>query len=981
MNKTGTHSFFKATLLAGLLAAGLNAQAAGLGKLVVYSAIGQPLNAEVAISASAEELNSLTAKLASHEAFRDANIDFMPALTGLRFTVVKQAGTPLLKLTSDRPLNEPFLHFLVELNWTSGRMVREYTFLLDPPEMLKLNKPAAVVAPVVSTVSPVRPEPVVTTKPVPAISSPAASAPAVLPKTAPAAGEYQVKQGDTLGKIARETKLDSVTLEQMLVALFNSNRDAFVGDNMNRLRAGKILRVPDAGEISALDKQEARKVVINQAVEFNAYKRRLAEAAGMAPAAPAVAAKESSGKITAKVEDKAPAAPAGDKLQVSRSETAKGAKAGDVTKNLQEDLIAREKALREANSRIADLEKNLENLKKLVELKSQPGTQMQQQAQAAAVPKPAAEAKKPAEEKKPEPQVAAPAPAAPVQEPVKPAAEPAPAKPEEAAALKPAEPTPPPAPVDPKPAEPPKKPAPPPPPPPPEPSFVEENPEIVFGSGGLLALLLGYLGFSAWRKKKAKGESQAAMGAGADVAEPVKSGAVFGAASESVDSGDVSIQGDFSETGILTTEENVDPVAEADVLMAYGRDGQAEEILLEGLKADPAREAIHIKLLELYANRKSSSQFEDIARQLHGLSGGNGPEWDKAVAMARGMGIGGELFGAETTSSEPAPVEVVVQSAAAEDHAATQIIGAVEVAPDVAAAEETADSLEFDLDLGTTSGPAMAAAAEQAAAAPAEEALGLDFDFDLGSTEPVTASAPEVQTESVAEEPVEAVAIVAEEASGNSIDFALDMGEPVADEQAESAPVELPAVDTSSDIDFDIDLGSPDVESVDALPAQAVEPAVEAAPVGNEISFDLDLGEDAPSVDVPAVEMPVALDLSSIDLDLDTPADVAATHEEADVAEIALPDVEMSAEAVSPVLETDFDLALDVGEAEPLSAAGQPEAAEPDNPEVATKLELAQAYEEMGDIEGARELLNEVMSEGSPTQQAAAKARLDLLAG
>jgi pilus assembly protein FimV len=1045
---------FKASLLAATLASALGAQAAGLGKLTVYSAIGQPLNAEVSLMATPEELPSLAAKLGSHDAFKEAGIELMPALAGLRFNVVKLPNNQaVLKLTTERPLNEAFLHFLVELNWTSGRMVREYTFLLDPPEMLQAAKPASVVSPVAPLATPAAQvlsvSAQVAPQPVPAQAGSAAAKPRPV-AAAPAAGEQvQVKAGDTLSKIARESKPESVSLDQMLVALFNSNRDAFDGNNMNRLRAGKILRIPDAAEAVQVDAGEARKLVVGQAADFNAYRRRLAAATQAAPAAEAAPQQQVAGKIKPQIEEKAPPAPAKDKLEVSRTEAVKTAKAGKGS--LEEDLIARDKALREAADRIADLEKNLENLKKLVELKSQPGAQAQQQAQAVAP--------KPTEAKQPEP--VAPKPAV---EPAK-APEPAEGKPEAPApvvAEKPAEqPAPEPQAAPAKPADA-AAPAPkpearkplPPPPPPPEPSFTEDNPELVFGGGGLLALLLGYFGYNAWRRKKLARDEAASADepsvSASDLAS--KSGALFGAASESVDSGEVSIQGDFSEGGALTTEESVDPVAEADVYMAYGRDSQAEEILLEGIKTDPTRSAIHLKLLELYANRKSVDQFQDIARQLHDLNDGQGSDWEKAEAMARSLGIDGGLFAvAAPAAAVPEPQEAEPVAAEAPDAAMATVVThedeAVVEAPQPAA--EEAASLDFDLDLGTTSRPAAPVETPVAQQAPAaDEAMSLDFDFDLGSAEPAVAEAA----------PAPAVAEAEPAVEDNVVDFSLDTG------SSEEAPVaaaepaaEAESVAPGNGIDFDLDLGSGAAPAEEDLTAVAAPEAVEAAeielPAGGlaeaaaepapapagalgdlKLDFDLDLGSEPAPAPVEEAKAVAETDLGGINLDLgEAEEQPAASLEEAAPVEMALPEVELpAAETIPPApdaggADIDFDLALDAGlpasqegkgaqmgeagaelpgieldvavpevgagEAEPLASlpdidlAAEPDAeqgetaavAEVDDPEVATKLELAQAYEEMGDREGARELLNEVLNEGSSAQQEMARARLDQL--
>lgn len=888
MNKSLKPSIFKTSLIAVLLTGAFNAQAAGLGKLSVYSGIGQQLNAEVALSATTAEMSAMSARLASPEAFREAGIEYMPFMSDVRIDLDKNAaGQPVLKLRTLHPISEPFLHFLVELSWTSGRLVREYTFLLDPPEMLQVAKPASVVAPVAPK-----------SKSLPASQPTAPIKPAAASAAQPSAasGEYRVKQGDTLTKIARETRPESVTLDQMLVALFNGNPEAFAGSNMNRLMAGKILRVPSAEEVGNVDATEARKLVINHVGEFNAYRNRLAAAASGAPTEEAPPKQQAAGTIKPQVEDKTPVPAAKDKLEVSRTEPAPAAAAAG--RSLEEDLFARDKALREASERIAMLEKNIENLKKLVEVKSQTGVKLQQESEATQ-PQPADKPAEPVKAETPVPPATAPVPVA-ATEPAPKPEEVKPAVPAEPVAAKPAEAVPPPAPKKPVAV------------PPPEPSFVAENPELVYGGGGLLVLLLGYLGYSSMRRKKKQAEAHLENVSAAPVAkdagvQEAKTAPVPGAPAAGFDSGEISIQSEFSGGGLLSSEEIVDPVAEADVLMAYGRDRQAEEILLEGLNKDPARSAIHMKLLELYAKQENIAQFESVAKKLHALSNGRGADWEKTLADARTLGLTGGIFAGAgvlagsaqppadklepTVTIEPLPAESAVSPGAspfAEAPAASA------TPPD----EEVA-ALDFDLDLGSSPGndamPAAGAAgatgvAEAASAKPAvEEDLSLDFDFDLGT--------PETR------EAVEAVVEKAEAATEPNL----------------------------AEIDFDLDLGSP-VEAATALPAEELETSSISGGIGDlKLDFDLELDQPSGAMAAPA---PLA---EATDLALEFPG-----------------------EAVAPA-----ELPASVKT--------------PDNPEAATKLELAQAYEEMGDLEGARELLNEVVSEGSESQQAQARARLDQL--
>eukprot|EP01034_Spumella_vulgaris_P030560 gene30560-37798_t len=112
------------------------ANAAGLGKLTVLSSLGQPLRAEIELTAvTPEEASGLAAKLAPADAFRLANIEFNPALLSLRFEVDQRNGRQFIRVSSTQPVNEPFVDMLLELSWTGGRLVREYTFLLDPAEL------------------------------------------------------------------------------------------------------------------------------------------------------------------------------------------------------------------------------------------------------------------------------------------------------------------------------------------------------------------------------------------------------------------------------------------------------------------------------------------------------------------------------------------------------------------------------------------------------------------------------------------------------------------------------------------------------------------------------------------------------------------------------------------------------------------------------------------------------------------------------
>lgn len=939
MHKKFLRLSFKISLLAAALAALPGAYAAGLGRITVLSALGQPLRAEIELTASRDELGTMSARLATHEAFKQAGVEFVPILSGIRVLVDKRSsGQPVIRLTTDRPVNEPFLDLLIELNWSAGRLVREYTFLLDPLPEVVAPRPVTPPTDKREPTPVAQPAPVATPKQPEVRTGAPADEKQAEPKAAAAkpAGDQagrEVKKGEYLRKIAEETRYEGVSLDQMLVAIFRSNKDAFIGSNMHRLKAGKILSIPDRDAAAAVDAREARKTITVHTADFNAYRQKLAgAAAGAEPPKEDAAKQVASGKIGAKVEDKAPVpTETKDQLKVSKAEAAKDARAvqGKIAV-LEEDLVAKDRALKEAQSRQTDLEKTIKELQKLVELKDQNLAELQKQAQAKAAPpveapKPAAPAVSPP----PAPAPAAPPPvAAPAVSAEKPGEVP---KPAEVAAAKPAE-TEKPAetakPAEaPKPAEPPKaapKKAPPPPPPPPEPDFLEElmgNPAIL-GGGVLVLGLLGFIAYRQRQKKKLEG-----IEAPPTTTANLTANSVFGATGgQSVDTTGSSMATDFSQASIsaIDAEEGVDPVAEADVYMAYGRDAQAEEILLDALKTDPTRTAIHVKLLEIYAARKNNKQFETLASDLYAQTGGVGADWEKAAAMGLKLDPANPLYGGGASADKamhtdttivvppgekqmrdtwtmPGELSQISEAVEKSGGAATVILEKpVEAVAEVATA--SAPVLDFDLDLGS---PAAVSAAPAPAAAPAkaEEAAGLDFDLGLDFKSPDVKPAYNAEATMIVD---------VRQASQPAADLALDIK---LDEPAASVADEA--------LHFDLDLGAPATPS--AAAANEVVDLERTIAGGNAVDFDFNIG--APTAQ-PAPQAEPGVDLGAISLDLGQPA------------------------------------------AAPEGTAGD---------DIATKLELAKAYEEMGDKEGARELLGEVVKEGNAEQQAKAQSMLSKL--
>ena len=331
------------------------AGAAGLGQLNVVSSLGQPLNAEIDIlSVRKEDVGTLLVRLASPEAYRQANLEYGTALRGISLRVLQRpSGQPYIQVASSQPVNEPFVNLLIELNWPSGKLVREYAALLDPPGFASAPQAAAPLASLVETQpAPATQAPAVVAVPAPVASAPAAPAPA--PAMAAAAEYGPVKRGETASKIAANVKPAGVSLEQMLVGMLIASPEAFINNNVNRLRAGAMLRIPDEAQLTAVPRDKARQDVRVQTADWNRYRRRLADSAGMTKEPAADVPKRAAVRIK-DGEDKG----GKDVLRLSSGQPAggKASSSSERIQNLEEELIARDRALNEANARIKELEK------------------------------------------------------------------------------------------------------------------------------------------------------------------------------------------------------------------------------------------------------------------------------------------------------------------------------------------------------------------------------------------------------------------------------------------------------------------------------------------------------------------------------------------------------------------------------------------------------------------------------------------------
>ncbi len=1004
-------SGWKATAVALAAAAALSfpaidAHALVLGRLNVLSALGEPLQAEIDVpQLSNEEADSLRTELASPEAFRAAGLEYNSALIGMQLTLQRRPGNrAVIRVTSNRPVNDPFVDLILQLTWSSGRVVRDYTVLLDPPAMRQNNPaanntpaqvpapattsaptPAAVPAPrpapapsiqatapaaprAVEAPRPPAPAPRPAPAPAPARAQPPAAAP-VAPATAtgePSGKQVTVKPGDTASRIAAANKPASVSLDQMLVALLRSNPDAFVQNNVNRMKAGSVLEVPSASQAAATPPAEASQIITAQARDFDSFRRALA---GNAPSVrTAEASRSASGRVQTQVDEKKPSTTAPDKLTLSK---------GGIQGQVSEEQIAREKAARDAADRVAELSKNISELNKL-------GAASTAAAPAASAPAPApaptpaasapagadvpaATASAPAEAATSAgtgttPAVTASAPEAPAPAPVASA----PAAPTVAAAPAPA------------PTE--------------ESSWLDtltENPMLPAAGAGLLALLAA-LGIYRSRERKKAAQLDSSF-----LESKMSGDSFFGSSGgQQVDTSAEEGEGPASSLSYspsqLDAAGDVDPVAEADVYLAYGRDLQAEEILREALRNNPERIAIHAKLLDIYAKRRDVSSYAAqalVARDLTQREGsGQGHEWTRIAEIGRQLDPANPLYRPESNASGAAsdatahiPLNFPVPTEAAPLAAGSL---QADAQPDtMASLANDSNALDFDLDLALDLDLDKNSQAAALAAEEPEPVISLDLgeprvertvDIPLLPEDKPTAASDEAAPTVLAFGDDDLLATPPTPAPGlPEVDF--DLGEPddlpvPASTPAPTTPAQPvpPAPDynnaaltvpaalepaspapEASPLDFDLNL------DIDLSPASDVPPPAPSADLDDDELPELDAAQQRPAQDSDMIEF----DLGSLSLDLgdSTPASAPAAPASAASAAETKPSLAPAAEAPTATEAAAAEEELDI------------------NDPLATKLALAEEFHSIGDEDGAKALAEEVLEEATGSLRAKAE--------
>lgn len=939
---------------ASALSSGM-AHALGLGEVSLKSALNQPLVAEIELL-EVRDLASgeLIPSLATPEDFTKAGVDRQYFLSDLKFTpVLKPNGKSVIRVTSSKPVREPYLNFLVEVLWPSGRLLREYTLLLDPP--LYSPQTTAAVAPQMPVAAPA-PRPLAA----PVRAPQTASQPAVAPVSRPAAvaappakldsNEYKTTSSDTLWEIARRVPGGSV--HQTMLAIQELNPQAFIGGNINRLKSGQVLRLPTEQQITSRSPAEA----IAQVSEQNAAWREGRSIAATGSRQLDATKRSVAGAAPAQTEIK-------DNLQLVAGDAGKAQVGSDKggkgdTKALDEKLAVTKESLdstrrenTELKGRMTDLQSQLDKLQRLIQLKDDQLAKLQADlaakgkvaAPVAAVP--AAPVAVPATAVPVVPAAAASskeaAPAAPVapaaapatdfnysEEPAKPAVvEPAPVAEVEKPAPVAAKPV---QPVQVAPATAPAA--------EPEPdSFISDllaNPLALglAGGGALLALLVGLMVLS---RRNALKETELQNSLNEHAQESLESDLELPESSfDGLDTDPVETDLDADQTSAPVTAQTADVLGEADIYIAYGRFNQAAELLQNAINDEPQRSDLRLKLMEVQAELGDRDGFARQERELREIGGVNADLEQinaKYPAMAAAAVVGAAALNMDDELDafnlddleldEPAAQPAAGDLDDAFDLSLDELNAELGDGLDAVATPKADDafaelSLDGDFDLPETA----------AAGTEADDDLGFDLDLDMD--EP--AATPELSLES------------ADDLAEFSLDLESDTSAVAEDDEdflldLEDEPAAPAAADELSELSLE-------------LPGEAA-----ATEFDLPVDFDLSLAEEEP---VTASTDSFAAQLDEVTAQLD---DLAVNLQQSD------DDVLLDLEA--PALGDSLATGLD-GDDDFDFLSGTDEAA--------TKLDLARAYIDMGDTEGARDILDEVVAEGNDTQQQEAR---ELLAG
>ncbi|MFV0931668.1 FimV/HubP family polar landmark protein [Pseudomonas jessenii] len=861
---------------ASALSSGM-AHALGLGELTLKSTLNQPLVAEIELL----DVKDLTAaevvpSLASPDDFAKAGVDRQAFLNDLTFTpVLNASGKSILRVTSSKPLSEPMVKFLVQVMWPNGRLLRDYSVLLDPSKFSPQTAEAAA-------------------QPTSTVAAPVTGA------TKPS--QYTTTPRDTLWEIAAKAR-NGGSIQQTMLAIQALNPDAFIDGNINRLKTGQVLRMPDQAQSTGLPQAKAIAEVAAQNKAWRQGRRYVAK--------PGAGQQQLDATNRARTEG-APAQAATDKLSLVSAESGKnpGKGAAGDAKALSNKLAVTQESLdtsrrdnAELKSRMADLQSQVDKLQRLLELKNNQLAKLQAEGAAAAP-------------------AAATAPAMSAELAANPAA--APASADAAPMVTPPEATP--APVE-KPAE-------------ATPAASDDqkfnelltNPVLLglVGGGAVILLLLLLL---LARRRKAQQAAEKHLRMARALAEDQPFSADFDLPESSFEGLEVpppSVKLATAPTPapapapvvapvVMTTpiaaplvapaaERSDDVLGQAQSHINAGRLNQAAALLEDGVKQEPKRSDLRLKLMEVYGQQGDRDAFVGQERQLV-ANGDNFAQVEKLKSRFPAMAL----------------------------------VAAGGIAAAAVAAELDAQYVK-ELLLDEPQAPA-----PEPEPAPFEDDLDSAFDLSLDDLDAITPLAPAPAPAPAAEPEVATLPDLGEFPLDDDLSF-----ESVLQQQTEIKE----NLDDLSDFDLDLDLGA------QPSPAMLAE---------DDFLLDLDEGvKDFPVAETPAVpevalddlELPADFDLSLAE-ELDAPDAFAAELDDVNA------ELESLSNSIGEPTFTEADAALDDDDDFDFLSGTD---------EAATKLDLAQAYIDMGDSDGARDILNEVVSEGSAEQKSEAEEMLSRLA-
>jgi len=1054
--------------------------ALGLGKLTLNSGLNQPFEARIELlSVTAEELSTLKIRLADIEAFRRAHVERPFILSQLHFDLEEpEAGADYIRVYSEGAIREPYLNFLVEANWSKGRLFREYTVLLDPP----LYDPYAGKPPA-ATQGQTR-----TPRAVAQDQTPAAAQPATYAGAGGFTGtEYgPVAAGETLWSIATKIRPDaSVSIQQMMLALLHTNPEAFINNNINGLKRGQVLRMPDRGDIDSLAQAQAFREVRSQNSMWEEVRASITQAPTVRPvsegrgkAAPAVTSGEEGGELRLVTPE-------------GKGEGQTGTEAeGELDKNLalateQLETVSQEND--ELKSRLTESDGVINDLKRLIQLKDDELAALQQQiagaettvpgeaAEEAAVPVPSATEGAAEEEQQPQATqppappsvVTTPAPATGIVEKVK--------------------------------------------------QLVMDNLIPAAGIAAAVIVVILLLVFISRRKSNAvdqmipANEDVAAIdedevetvfdaryeeGAKAVEAEPDSVTEVPEGEQEEEEESEahtefVSLEQTPEEAVAEAAEQpvefEVEPLAEVNVFLAYDNFEQAEEFVRNAIGGNPKNLDYHVKLLEVFYTAGNKARYEEEARVLHDLVDGQGDHWNMATAMWQEMSPNRALF-AEPVEGEEAKVEdqaggMLDLTAAEGQQAEASKPGAV-LDFDFGASEEAAADDEGVLDISAASPEedildvtaavssglrdqdlldVTAAVGIEAELEPPEEfeapeaAKDEVFDLTTGGNEQVldftsghdeeildftTSEMPsseedlldvskvsgedlldvtshsEFEKEDMEEDLLDVTSATSAGADSNEL---LDIGEEedetgaVEDNNAlefdltSSESEESPEGEAYNIIDFDTGSASQPEEGLTLdEDSSAVELSMDGVQLdtGESEGLEIDLSVDEQESDASSgLEISLDEDTEEPGIELDLTVEEDASDLSLDDA-VEMPDLELDSQDI----DSGFELELDTGDETQqesgdlnmestvqipnLDLEGDDEDEDDDEEhtvfvprssdskeqsqedEIATKLDLAKAYVELGDKDSAKVILEEIIADGNEEQQQQAQELL-----